>query len=86
MARPNLTPASKTSKSILPSTGSVIDHTDGSNNSTNYPIGIYAKNGDLFDSNFVSGAAEQVAYIFKKLGGDVLDIELMYILLTKRRF
>jgi len=76
MAHPNLTPASKTSKSILPPTGSVIDFSDGSNNSTNYPIGIYAKSGDLFDSNFVSGAAEQVAYVYKKLGGDVLDIEL----------
>jgi hypothetical protein len=24
----------------------------------------------------LSGAADQVAYVFKKLGGDVLDIEL----------
>jgi hypothetical protein len=76
MAHPNLTPASKTSKSILSPTGSVIDFSDGSNNPVNYPIGIYAKSGDLFDSNFVSGAAEQVAFVFKKLGGDVLDIEL----------
>ena len=32
--------------------------------------------GDLEDTNFMSGAADQVAYVFKKLGGDVLDVEL----------
>ena len=30
----------------------------------------------MYDSNFVSGAIEQVAYTYKKLGGDILDIEL----------
>jgi hypothetical protein len=28
------------------------------------------------NTNFISGAADQVAYTYKKLGGDVLDIEL----------
>jgi hypothetical protein len=76
MALPTLTPKSATSKVILPSTGSVVDHGDGSANSSNYPIGLYTKGGDLFDSNFLSGAADQVSYVYKKLGGDVLDIEL----------
>ena len=76
MALPSLTPSSTSSKVILPSTGSTIDHNDGSGNSSNYPIGIYTKGGDLFDSNFLSGASDQVAYVYKKLGGDVLDIEL----------
>ena len=75
-AYPQLTPSSTTSKSILPSTGSVIDFGDGSGNSSNYPIGLYTKGGDLEDSNFLSGASDQVSYVYKKLGGDVLDIEL----------
>ena len=73
-AYPQLTPSSTTSKSILPSTGSVIDFGDGSGNSSNYPIGLYTKGGDLEDSNFLSGASDQVSYVYKKLGGDVLDI------------
>ena len=76
MALPNLTPASTSSKVILPSTGSTITTADGAGNSTNYPIGLYTTGGDLYDENFVSGAADQVAYVYKKLGGDVLDIEL----------
>ena len=71
MAVPNLTPASQTSRVRLPSTGSVGDVT-----STNLPFGIYATGGSLVDSNFLSGAADQVAYTYRKLGGDVLDIEL----------
>ena len=35
------------------------------------PFGIYAAS-----NAFLSGAADQVAYTYKKLGGDVLDIEL----------
>ena len=76
MALPTLTPSSTTSKVILPSTGSVADHNDGSNNTSNYPLGLYVKDGDLYDTNFVSGASDQVAYVYKKLGGDVLDVEL----------
>tara|TARA_A100001515_G_scaffold122102_1_gene105493 strand:- start:336 stop:1628 length:1293 start_codon:yes stop_codon:yes gene_type:complete len=71
MALPSLTPKSQSSKVILPPTGSADDVT-----STNLPFGYYAKSGTLHDGNFVSGAVEQVAYTFRKLGGDVLDIEL----------
>ena len=71
MALPTLTPKSQSSKVILSSTGSADDVT-----STNLPFGYYAKGGTLHDGNFVSGAVEQVAYTFRKLGGDVLDIEL----------
>ena len=76
MALPSLTPSSTSSKSILPSTGSTIATADGSGNASNYPIGLYTTGGDLENTNFMSGAADQVAYVFKKLGGDVLDIEL----------
>ena len=76
MALPNLTPSSTSSKVILPSTGSTITTADGSANASNYPIGLYTTGGDLEDTNFMSGAADQVAYVYKKLGGDVLDIEL----------
>ena len=36
-----------------------------------YPFGVYSSS-----SYFASGAAEQVAYTFKKLGGDVVGVEL----------
>ena len=65
MSHPELTPKSNLSKVILSSTGSVDDVTSA------LPYGIYTSNTD-----FISGAADQVAYTYKKLGGDVLDIEL----------
>jgi len=65
MASPTLTPASTTSVSRLPATGTV------SSVSAELAFGIYASN-----ANFLSGASDQVAYTYKKLGGDVLDIEL----------
>jgi len=71
MAVPTLTPSSQTSKVILSATGTLGDVT-----SANLPFGIYATNGSLQDVNFVSGAVDQVAYTYRKLGGDVLDIEL----------
>jgi hypothetical protein len=61
----NLKPKSTTSAVILTSTGS----TDAV--ATAVPFGIYTGSAD-----FVSGAALQVAYVYKKLGGDVVDIEL----------
>lgn len=71
MPTTDLTPASKTSKSILPATGSV----GNVNKSVAYKI--YSNTSSpLFDSNFLSGAVDQVTYVFRKLGGDVLDIEL----------
>jgi len=76
MAFPTLTPKSTSSKSILPSTGSTIATADGSGNADNYPIGLYTTGGDLYDVNFLSGAADQVSYVHKKLGGSILDVEL----------
>jgi hypothetical protein len=61
----NLKPKSTTSAIILTSTGS----TD--NVATAVPFGMYT--GSV---GFISGAASQVAYVYKKLGGDVVDIEL----------
>ena len=61
----NLNPKSETSAIVLTSTGSYSDV------SGSVPFGMY--NGS---EDFVSGAAFQVAYVYKKLGGDVVDIEL----------
>ena len=71
MSLPNLTPASSASAVVLPETGSLSNAAI----STNYPYGIYAS-GSLANSSFVTGASEQVNYTYRKLGGDVLDIEL----------
>jgi len=77
MATPTLTPSSQTSAVILPSTGTLGTSTDGAGSTTHYPLGLYVNtSSDLFDSNFITGAADQVSYAFKKLGGDILDIEL----------
>ena len=65
MAIPNLNPASTTTSNILPVTGTIA------NVSSSLPFGIY-----VTSSPFLSGAVDQVAYTYKKLGGDVLDIEL----------
>jgi hypothetical protein len=65
MSIPNLRPESQTSAIVLPITG-----TAGLVAAT-LPYGIYSSNTD-----FLSGAAEQVAYVYKKLGGDILDIEI----------
>jgi len=65
MSYPTLTPASQLSAVVLPSTGSTSLVADS------LPYGMYTGSVD-----FLSGASEQVAYTFKKLGGDVLDIEL----------
>ena len=77
MATPTLSPTSATSTVVLTSTGSVAITGNGSGNPSHYPFGIYADpDADLYDVNFVNGASDQVAYTYKKLGGDVLDIEL----------
>jgi len=65
MAIPKLSPVSQTSAVVLPRTGSTTDVPSGC------PLGIYT--GSL---DFLSGAADQVAYTYQKLGGDVLDIEV----------
>jgi len=66
MAIPTLTPASQTSKNILPATGNAENV-----NSSAVPFGMY-----LSSTDFISGAAAQVAYTYKKLGGDLLEVEL----------
>lgn len=65
MSLPELTPTSQTSAIILPATGSE------SNVAAALPLGVYADS-----TEFLSGAAAQVAFTYKRLGGDVLDIEL----------
>ena len=77
MALPTLSPASQTSAVILTSTGSIAATGNGAANTSHYPFGIYADSTSaLFDANFVSGASDQVSFTYKKLGGDILDVEL----------
>ena len=67
MAVPTLTPKQTTPAIVLPETGSLTLAAV----SSNYPYGIYIANTD-----FISGAVDQVNYTYRKLGGDVLDIEV----------
>ena len=64
MAVPVLSPISNSSLVVLPPTGTKGDVTGS------LPIGVYT------GADFVSGAVDQVAYVYRKMGGDVLDIEL----------
>ena len=66
MALPTLTPASQTSAVVLPS-ASLPSEAE----SAAFPFSVYTS-----ERYFLSGAADQVAYTYRKLGGDVLDIEL----------
>lgn len=61
----NLNPLSTTSAVVLTSTGSTTAVSGAC------PFGIYTAS-----VAFLSGASDQVAYTYKKLGGDVVDIEL----------
>jgi len=65
MSVPDLDPISQTSAVILPATGTLTSVAG------TLPYGIYAASSD-----FISGAADQVAYVYKKLGGDILDLEI----------
>jgi len=72
MSLPTLTPTSTVSAIVLPKTASF----DGSAPKDSdvaiaCPIGAYTASAD-----FVTGAIAQVAYTYKKLGGDILDIEI----------
>ena len=60
----NLQPVSTVSAVVLPSTGTHADVV------TSLAYGIYNT------SEFVSGAVDQVAYTYQKLGGNVLDLEI----------
>ena len=66
MASPTLRPSATTSAVTLPSS-SLPAHAD----SASFPFTVYTS-----DEYFLSGAADQVAYTYNKLGGNVLDIEL----------
>jgi hypothetical protein len=77
MSKPTLTPTSQTSTVILTSTGSNATTGNGAGNLVHYPLGLYTDpSSELYDTNFINGAADQVAFTYKKLGGDVLDIEI----------
>ena len=65
MALPTLTPTSQTSAIVLPVTGNITNVTGA------LPLGVYSGS-----AQFISGAVAQVAFTYKRLGGDVLDIEL----------
>jgi len=74
MAVPTLTPASQTSAITLPVTGT---YSRVNSTSKPLPFGIYTgAPGSQDSTDFVSGAVDQVAYVYKKLGGDVLDVEI----------
>lgn len=65
MSYPTLKPESNSSKVILPVTGTITKVAN------NLPFGVYSS-----DNDFLVGATDQVAFTYKMLGGDVLDIEL----------
>tara|TARA_R110002153_G_scaffold7679_3_gene34298 strand:+ start:1290 stop:2579 length:1290 start_codon:yes stop_codon:yes gene_type:complete len=65
MSKPTLTPKQQTSVIVLPSAGDITAVAAA------LPLGVYRTEDD-----FLSGAADQVAYTYKKLGGDILDIEI----------
>jgi len=71
MSVPTLTPTSTSSKVILPLTGNANNVNASSNP---LPFGFYMQGPDA--AAFASGAADQVSYVYKKLGGDVLDVEI----------
>ena len=60
----SLSPRSQTSAVVLTSTGSAAQVAQAC------PFGVYT-GSELF----LSGASLQVNYVYKKLGGDVVDIE-----------
>ena len=66
----DLTPKSTTSAIILPATGNLADGS-GDDVKNGVVFGMYTGSHD-----FISGASDQVSYVYRKLGGDVVDIEL----------
>lgn len=65
MAFPPLTPESTQPATVLSSTGNITDV------ASSLAIGYYASS-----NAFLTGAAAQVAFTYKRLGGDILDIEI----------
>lgn len=71
MSLPTLTPASSLSAIVLPSAGTLTAVHSA------VPYKIYTDEAaPLYSSQFITGAVDQVSYTYKKLGGDILDIEL----------
>ena len=71
MSVPTLTPASVLSAIVLPQTGSE------NNVNSAVPYKIYSEESSpMYSGEFISGAVDQVSYVYKKLGGDVLDLEI----------
>ena len=71
MSLPILTPASTLSAVVLPITGTITSVNDA------VPYKVYSQESSpLYSAQFLSGAVDQVAYVYKKLGGDVLDLEM----------
>jgi hypothetical protein len=68
----NLQPLSVVSAVVLPATGNLTDVEEA------LAYGIYTEGGDsqLGVRSFISGAVDQVAYVYNKLGGNVLDLEI----------
>ena len=91
MAKPTLTPKQNTSAIILPENYEVPALSQEASSDyqkliNSFPFGIYSNVDYWFDANgdaeqaqvdnFLKGAADQVAFTYRKLGGDILDIEL----------
>lgn len=71
MSVPTLTPASTLSAIVLPSSG------DSTKVNAALPYKIYSEESSpMYSTQFISGAVDQVSYVYKKLGGDVLDLEI----------
>ncbi len=71
MSVPTLTPASTLSAIVLPETG------DSTKVNAALPYKIYSDEASpMYSTQFITGAADQVSYVYKKLGGDVLDLEI----------
>lgn len=72
MSTTNLSPVSVTSSIVLPASGTFIGQgAGGPEVKSGVVFGIYT--GSV---SFITGAQDQVAYVYKKLGGEVLDIEI----------
>ena len=88
MSLPTLTPKQTQSAVVLPNKVdiSAFDASQRTEMIDSFPIGTYSNQDYWFDGTgaadpdqvdlFLSGSADQVAYTYRKLGGDVLDIEL----------
>lgn len=68
----NLQPTSTVSAIVLPATGTLTDV----NSALAYGIYTAAGTTNAGVRSFISGAVDQVAYVYNKLGGAILDLEI----------